>query len=136
MAATCYTCDEELLKPGMPCIIEIDLANSPSGTWWGEVTAPGEAKITGGRVAFTENGHVVRSEEANGQTPFLNYHIYAPTEPVMHLLKQLHRAKEQAATAHNQTRFWKSANDQLVEAGTKAALKHGLEMATDAKPKS
>lgn len=136
MAASSYPCDEDLLKPGMPCIIEIDLANTPSGTWWGEITSPGEAKITGGRVSFTDQGHPVRSEEANGTKPFLNYRIYAPTEPVLALLKQLHWAKGLVETARTQTTFWKKANDQLVEAVTKAALKHGLEMATDAKAKS
>ncbi len=96
------SCDRELLKPGMPCIID-----GEDGTWWGEVAELNDAlpvllivtaKISGGRFQLDEKLNPVRSDDPkNGSVPNCYHHVYPDTETTRDLLHSKNRAKNMVA---------------------------------------
>jgi hypothetical protein len=102
--------------------------------WWGTVTGPGEAKITGGRVRFaeeffrlTDNPMHTEDEERN-RTPYLNYHIYPDTETIRHWLYLMECYKQSRDKAIMSAAAWKAAQENTVKAAIDAAHEKGVEV--------
>jgi len=116
-------CDKDLLKPGSPCIIEVNRVNSPEGYWWGEVLEADNremylevtAKITGGRVQFGEMGEPVRSDEHKDKIPSVNYKVYPDTDTTQMLFSRIIRAEANADRANDKVAHWRDVHTQTME---------------------
>ena len=135
MSGRYYEADAPLLQPWMPCIIDVDQSNQPTGMWWGEVTATGEAKITGGAVLFTNPLHggdePLRSDEHAGKIPYLNYRLYPDTETTRHLLWKRHYVQGLLRDAQAEARQWRNAHESAIKATVDAAYQKGVQVGGD-----
>lgn len=117
---TAHKDDRSLLKPGSPCIIEVDDVNWPPGLWWGTVDAVDEhenylsvsATITGGRVRFTYGraiGHPfapIKNDENLGQKVG-TCSVYPDTGSTRLLVRRLMDARDDADKARNAAASWR-----------------------------
>lgn len=133
MSGTAHVCDKDLLQPGMPCIIQVDCVNSPTGLWWGEVTATETrenylsiaAKITGGRFQLND-WKPVKSDEEKNRTPSLNYRVYPDNETTRMLFEFVHRAEAETAEANTRAVHWHRTHLDVIANTMAHLLREGL----------
>ena len=123
MSGSASSCDVSVLQPGMPCIIDVNSVNSPTGLWWGEVIEITEhdrfvtvsAKITRGKFQLGAFSIPIYSDERQGQEPGINYHVYPETATTISLLARVERAQEETRQARNAAAHWRQTHLDTME---------------------
>lgn len=130
MSGSTYKFGDQLLVPGAPCIIVVDTANSPAGTWWGVVREVESAlertyiKVRAEIVGRFDLAHNLGGSlderpadpgQGKGREPTVNYRVYPDTDLTRSLFRWIENAELKTKRAEQSAAAWKATHTETME---------------------